>query len=101
MWQPYGVLDWEEGVETVKRDNGLHELDKFKNHKIKTTMQVRITFSAEVIITGCDMGDIKRKFEDMPLFSQAAEDCGAEYCETLLVEDADDFSDLSYEYINA
>ena len=64
-------------------------------------MQVRITFSAEVIITGCDMGDIKRKFEDMPLFSQAAEDCGAEYCETLLVEDADDFSDLSYEYINA
>jgi len=64
-------------------------------------MQVRIKFSADLIITGCDMGEVRRKFEGMELFSQAAKDCSVEYSETLLIEDAEDYTDLSDEYNNA
>lgn len=64
-------------------------------------MQVRIKFSADLIITGCDMEEVKRKWEGMPLFSQEAKDCSAEYCETLLIEDAEDYTDLTEEYNNA
>ena len=64
-------------------------------------MQVRIKFSADLVITGCDMEEVRRKFERMDLFSQAAKDCGVEYSETLLVEDAGDYTDLWDEYNNA
>ena len=61
-------------------------------------MQVRIKFSADLVITGCDMEEVRRKFEGMQLFSDAAKDCSVEYGETLLVEDAYDCTDLWDEY---
>jgi len=64
-------------------------------------MQVRIKFSADLVVTGCDMEEIKRKFEGMDLFSQEAKDCSVEYYETLLIEDAEDFTDLWREYWDA
>ena len=64
-------------------------------------MQVRIKFSADLVITGCDMREVRCKFEEMELFSQAARDCDVEYSETLLIEDAEDYKDLWKEYHNA
>ena len=62
-------------------------------------MEIRIKFSAEVYIKGDDMNEIKSKFEDMPLFSaDAIEDCGAEFGEILLVEDAETYKDMMNEY---
>ena len=64
-------------------------------------MQVRIKFSEDLIITACDMEEVKRKWEGMPLFSQEAKDCSAEFSEILLVEDAEDYTDLMDEFNNA
>lgn len=62
-------------------------------------MEVRFKFSADIYIEGDNMSEIKNKFELMPLFSQEAlEDCGAEFSELLLVEDADTNRDLRREY---
>ena len=61
-------------------------------------MEVRIKFSADIYIEGADMAEVKAKFEDMPLFSIDALDCGVEYSETLLIEDADTCEDLSKEF---
>ena len=62
-------------------------------------MEVRIKFSADVYIKGDNMAEIREKFESMPLFSaDALEEGSAEYCETLLIEDADTYDDLSHEY---
>jgi rubrerythrin len=64
-------------------------------------MEVRIKFSADVYIKGDNMAEIREKFENMPLFSaEALEEGSAEYCETLLIEDADTYDDLSHEYYN-
>ena len=64
-------------------------------------MEVRIKFSADVYIKGDNMAEIREKFENMPLFSaDALEEGSAEYCETLLIEDADTYDDLSQEYDN-
>lgn len=61
-------------------------------------MQVRIKFSADLIVTGCDIEEIRRKFEGMPLFSKQAQDCGVEFSEFLLIENADNYDDLWREY---
>ena len=61
-------------------------------------MEVRIKFSADIYIEGEDMAEVRAKFEDMPLFSIEALDCGVEYSETLLVEDAETYEDLKAEY---
>ena len=61
-------------------------------------MQVRIKFSADLIITGCDVEEVRRKFEAMPLWSEEAKNCSAEFSETLLIEDAETYDDLSDEY---
>ena len=61
-------------------------------------MQVKIKFSADLTITGCDIEEVKRKWENMPLWSEEAKECCAEYSETLLVEDADTYDDLTHDW---
>lgn len=61
-------------------------------------MEVRFKFSADVYVEGKDMAEIKSKFEAMPLWSDEAKECGAEFSELLLVEDGEDYSDLMNEY---
>ena len=64
-------------------------------------MQVRIKFEADLIITACDMEEVKRKFQILPLFTKEAMDCGIEYIDTILIEDSETYEDLSEEYNNA
>jgi hypothetical protein len=52
-------------------------------------MQVRIKFSADIYVDGDNLSEINRKFQAIGLWSEEAKACGAEYSETLLVEDAD------------
>ena len=51
-------------------------------------MQVRIKFSADVVITACDVQEARRKWESMPLWSEEMRNAGAEFSEVLLIEDA-------------
>lgn len=64
-------------------------------------MVVRFKFSVDLYIEGKDMAEIKNKFESIPLFSQEAKECGAEFSELLLVEDGDTCKDLMVEYNQA
>lgn len=57
-------------------------------------MEVRFKFSADLVISGDSIAEIKEKWESMPLFSQDAEKCGVEYCATELIEDAETYEDL-------
>ena len=57
--------------------------------------KVRIKFSADLIIEGKNMEEVREKWENMPLFSKEAEECCVEYSETLLIEDADTYQDLT------
>lgn len=61
-------------------------------------MEVRIKFSADIYIEGKDLKEVKSKFEEMPIFCVEALDCGAEYSETLLVENAETCDDLETEW---
>ena len=61
-------------------------------------MEVGIRFSSEVYISGENLAEIKRKWEDLPLFSQDALDVNADYVELECVEDADDYTDLTSEF---
>lgn len=58
-------------------------------------MKVRITFKSEIVIEGKDLGEVKAKFEEIPIFSSAALENNAEYIETVSVEDNDTYEDLS------
>lgn len=61
-------------------------------------MQVRIKFSADVVITACDVQEARRKWETMPLWSEEMRASGAEFSEVLLVEDADTYEDLKSDF---
>jgi hypothetical protein len=61
-------------------------------------MEVRIKFSADMVVSGKDMEEVKSKFMKMPLFTKEALDCGVEFCEYELIEDADTYDDLSEEF---
>lgn len=61
-------------------------------------MEVRIKFSADVYIKGKNMAEIKSKFEELPLWSDEAKECGAEFNELLLVDDAKTYEDLRNKY---
>jgi hypothetical protein len=64
-------------------------------------MKVRFKFSADLYIEGNDMNEVKNKFESLQLFSNEADIEGhADFCELLLVEDADSYDDLMSEYLN-
>jgi DNA-directed RNA polymerase subunit RPC12/RpoP len=61
-------------------------------------MEVRIKFSADLVITGDTMEQVRSKFENMPLWSDEAKACGVEFSEIQLVEDANTYNDLEHEY---
>ena len=65
-------------------------------------MKVAFKFDAYLYLEGENMAEIREKFESMPLFSaDALEEGNAEFCELLLVEDAETNKDLMNEYDNA
>ena len=61
-------------------------------------MEVRIKFSADIYIEGETMQEVRSKFENMPLFAIDALDCGAEFSEIELVEDAETYNDVRHDY---
>ena len=61
-------------------------------------VRVRIKFDADIVIEGNSLKDCRSKWENLPLFSADALDLGVEYGETLLVEDAETYEDLSKEW---
>ena len=61
-------------------------------------MKVRIKFSADLVIEGTTLKDIRNRWESIPLFSKEAQDCGVQYSETLLIENANTYDDLSREW---
>lgn len=61
-------------------------------------MEVRIKFNADIYIEGETMQEVREKFESMPLFSVDALDCGVEFSEIQLVEDAETYDDKRKEY---
>lgn len=61
-------------------------------------MEVRIKFDADLVITGETMAEVREKFESMPLWSQEAKDCGVEFSEIQLVEDAQTYDNLQHCY---
>jgi len=64
-------------------------------------MRVRIKFDADIVIEGSDMADVKTNWYNLPLFTQAAVDCGVEFGEVILVEDSETYDDLMTEFNNA
>lgn len=62
-------------------------------------MEVRITFRSEIYIEGDNLGEIKDKWEEIPLYSPEAEKSDVDFIEVLTVEDADDYSDLMSKWI--
>lgn len=50
-------------------------------------MEARITFRAEIFIKGKNLDEIEQKWEDMPLFSSDALECGADYVELDSIEE--------------
>ena len=50
-------------------------------------MTVRIAFRADVLIEGETMAEIRRKWENLELFSQEAEDADVCFLDTDIIED--------------
>lgn len=62
-------------------------------------MEVRVKFSADVVLKGNSLDEIKEKWESFPLFSaDALEEGGAEYCEILSVEELPSYNDIIHEW---
>lgn len=59
---------------------------------------VRFKFSADLIIEGTSIEEIRNKWESLPIFSKEAKECGVEFCETLLIENAETYKDLKDEF---
>lgn len=57
--------------------------------------RVRITFRSEVVIEGNTLVEINEKWQNMPLFSNDAEKCGAEFIEVVSTEDADTYEEVN------
>ena len=58
-------------------------------------VKVRIKFSADLIIEANNIKEARSKWDSLPLWSEDAEECGVEFSETLLVEDADTYHEIS------
>lgn len=64
-------------------------------------IKVRIKFSADLIIEGKSLSEVKTKWQNIPLFSKEAQECNVDYCEVLLIEDAENYSDLYNDFDRA
>ena len=60
-------------------------------------MELRIRFGASVVISGKNLSEIRSKWENLPLWSEEAQKCSAEFCELELVDD-EDFKDLTSKF---
>lgn len=60
-------------------------------------MELRIKFSASILVKGKDINEIRQKWEDVELFSKEAKKHFAEFDEVLLVDD-EDFNDVTSEF---
>ena len=65
------------------------------------TVKVRIKFSADLIIEGKSLKEVKNKWQNIPLFSKEAQECNVDFCEELLIEDAETYSDLYNDFDRA
>ena len=63
-------------------------------------MRVRIKFNADLVIEGKDMKEVRQNWESLPLFTKEAMNCGLEFGEIILIEDAETYDDLTKEYNN-
>ena len=63
-------------------------------------MRVRIKFTADLVIEGKDMKEGRQNWESLPLFTKEAMNCGLEFGEIILIEDAETYDDLTKEYNN-
>ena len=61
-------------------------------------MRVRFKFDADIVIEGDNMTEVRENWEQLPLFTQNAVDCGVEFGEIILIEDADTYEDLVHEF---
>jgi len=59
-------------------------------------VRVRIKFSADLVVEAETIEQAQEKWYCMPLFSEEAKDCGVEYSETLLVEDAETYEEINW-----
>jgi len=60
--------------------------------------KVRIKFSADLIVEADTLQEARNKWENMPLWSEDAKECDVEYSETLLIEDAETYDDLTNQW---
>lgn len=73
--------------------------EKQTNVSKQQEREVRIKFSASFYISGKSMKEIRKKWENCPLFSaDALQDFSPEFDERLLVEDANTYEDVSKEF---
>ena len=63
-------------------------------------VSVRIKFSADLVIEADTMEEAREKWCSMSLFSDEAMECDAEFCEELLIEDAESYEDVKDEFWN-
>lgn len=63
------------------------------------TKKVRIKFSADLVVEADSLEEARQKWEGMPLWSKEAKECGAEFSDILLVEDAETYDNLIEEWI--
>ena len=62
-------------------------------------MKVRVNFRSEVFLEGDTIKDIQEQWDNLPLFSaDALEEHHACFIETLTIEDADTYEDLTNEF---
>ena len=61
-------------------------------------VKVRIKFDADIVIEAENLAKAREKWEAMPLFTEEAKASNVEYGETLLIEDAETYDDLSNEW---
>jgi hypothetical protein len=59
-------------------------------------VRVRIKFSADLVVEAETLEQAQEKWLTMPLFSEEAKECGVEYSETLLVEDAETYEEINW-----
>lgn len=62
-------------------------------------MEIRITFTSEVVIKGRNMEEVRDKWEEMPLFADEAEkEYGAEFIEVVSVENNQTDDDMMMQW---
>ena len=64
-------------------------------------MKVRISFRSDILIEGETMSDVRRKWENIELFSADAEASDVCFLDIDCIEDAETYEELSDEFFNS